>query len=82
MHDAALTKQIIGCAMTVHRTLGPGFLESVYEKALAHELSKAGLQVECQRAAKVVYDGIGGGDFVAGMFDRAYRAKGKTARQS
>ncbi len=47
--------------------MGPGFLESVYEKALAHELSKAGLQVECQRAAKVVYDGIGGGDFVADM---------------
>jgi GxxExxY protein len=67
MNDAALTEQIIGCAMRVHRTLGPGFLESVYEKALAHELSKAGLQVECQRAAKVVYDGIVVDDFVADM---------------
>jgi GxxExxY protein len=47
--------------------LGPGFLESVYQKALAHELSKIGLQVECQRAAKVVYDGIHVGDFIADM---------------
>jgi GxxExxY protein len=47
--------------------LGPGFLESVYQKALAHELSKAGLQVECQRAAKVIYDGILVGDFIADM---------------
>ena len=67
MHDPALTEQIIGCTMRVHRTLGPGFLESVYEKAPAHDLSKAGLQVECQRAAKVVYDGIVVGDFVADM---------------
>ncbi len=58
MHNAALTETIIGCAIKVHKTLGPGFLESVYEKALAHELSKAGLQVECQRPVKVTYDGI------------------------
>ena len=37
-----MTETIIGCAMKVHRTLGPGFLESVYEKALVHELGKAG----------------------------------------
>jgi GxxExxY protein len=43
MEDEALTQKIIGCAMAVHRTLGPGFLESVYQKALAHELGKAGL---------------------------------------
>jgi len=46
MQHAALTEEIIGCAMKVHQTLGPGFLESVYAKALAHELSKTGLQVE------------------------------------
>jgi GxxExxY protein len=73
MQDEALTEQIIGCAIRVHQTLGPGFLESVYEKALAHELSKAGLQVECKRAAKVVYDGILVGDFIADMGDRGYR---------
>ena len=67
MLDAALTEQIIGCAIKVHNTLGPGLLESVYEKALAHELGKAGLQVECQRAAQVVYDGILVGDFIANM---------------
>jgi GxxExxY protein len=67
MQDAALTETIIGCAMKVHHALGPGFLESVYEKALAHELSKAGLQVECQQAVKVTYDGVVVGDFVADM---------------
>jgi len=67
MQNAALTETIIGCAIKVHKTLGPGFLESVYEKALAHELSKAGLQVECQRPVKVTYDGIVVGDFVVDM---------------
>ncbi|MGC9966542.1 MAG: GxxExxY protein [Syntrophobacteraceae bacterium] len=67
MQDAALTDEIIGCAIRVHRALGPGFLESVYVKALAHELCKAGLQAECQRTVKVVYDGVVVGDFVADM---------------
>ena len=38
-----LTEKIIGCAITVHRKLGPGFLESVYQAALAYELQKAGV---------------------------------------
>ena len=67
MQDEALTEQIIGCAMKVHRTLGPGFLESVYAKALAHELCKAELDMECQRAVSVIYDGAVVGDFVADM---------------
>ena len=41
----SLTQRIIGCAFTVSNTLGCGFLEKVYENALAHELRKAGLQV-------------------------------------
>jgi PD-(D/E)XK nuclease superfamily len=41
----ALSKQIIGCALIVMRTLGTGFLEKVYENALVHELRKAGLMV-------------------------------------
>ena len=53
--------------MTVHRTLGPGFLESVYQNALAHELRKAGVSVECERKIEVVYDGVVVGDFVADM---------------
>ncbi|MGC8492953.1 MAG: GxxExxY protein [Syntrophobacteraceae bacterium] len=67
MHDAALTEQIIGCAMKVHRTLGPGFLESVYAKALGHELCKARLCVERQKSVIVMYDGVVVGDFVADM---------------
>lgn len=67
MEDEALTKLIIGCAMKVHRTLGPGFLESVYENAFAHELRKAGLRVECQVRIPVYYDGILVGDFSGDM---------------
>jgi GxxExxY protein len=67
MEDEALTETIIGCAMKVHRTLGPGFLESVNENAFAHEMRKTGLHVECQVPIKVHYDGIVVGDFYADM---------------
>ncbi len=67
MQDAALTETIIGCAMKVHSALGPGYSESVYENALAHEMRKAGLAVECQRPLRVMYDGVVVGDFVADM---------------
>ena len=40
-----LTQTVIGCAYKVANTLGPGFLEKVYENALSHELRKAGLKV-------------------------------------
>ena len=68
MQDQELTEKIIGCAMKVHSTLGPGFLESVYQKALAHELSKAGLKVELQRPIRVHYDGVPVGDFSADLY--------------
>jgi GxxExxY protein len=67
MEEQELTEKIIGCAMKVHATLGPGFLESVYQKALAHELNKAGLKVACERTIAVHYDGISVGDFSADM---------------
>jgi GxxExxY protein len=67
MEHGELTERIIGCAMTVHRTLGPGFLESVYQHALAHELKKAGIGVECERKIQVTYDGVVVGDFSADM---------------
>ena len=51
--------------MRVHSALGPGFLESVYRKALAHELSKVGLKVECEKPITVQYDGVTVGDFSA-----------------
>ena len=53
-----LTEQIIGCAITVHRTLGPGLIESAYEVCLAHEMSKEGLNVQTQVALPVIYDNI------------------------
>jgi GxxExxY protein len=44
--DEALARQIIGAAIEVHRILGPGYLESVYERALCHELSLCGIRCE------------------------------------
>ena len=52
-----ITKAIIGHAIAIHRVLGPGLLESVYEYFLAHELRKAGYQVERQRPIAVEYNG-------------------------
>jgi GxxExxY protein len=65
--DDALTERIIGCAYQVANTLGPGFLEKVYENALAHELRKAGLSVIQQQGIEVRYDGIVVGDFIADL---------------
>jgi GxxExxY protein len=62
-----LTETIIGCAIKVHNTLGPGFLESVYQKALEHELKKAGLSVVCEYPLNVHYDTIIAGEFSADM---------------
>jgi GxxExxY protein len=67
MENQGLTEKIIGCAMKVHSTLGPGFLESVYRNALTHELRKAGLGVESEKPIAVRYDGIIVGDFVADL---------------
>ena len=67
MEEKHLTERIIGCAMRVHTTLGPGFLESVYQKALAHELRKAGLNVEWEKPVAVTYDGVPVGDFAADL---------------
>jgi len=55
--DAA-AKQIVDAAFAVHKTLGPGLLESVYEVCLIHELTKRGLQVRKQVVLPVYYDNI------------------------
>lgn len=68
MEHSDLTEAIIGAAMKVHGVLGPGFLESVYQNALAIELRNAGLVVECERRVQVTYQGIVVGDFCADMF--------------
>lgn len=67
MEHEQLTETIIGCAMRVHSTLGSGFLESVYQKSLAHELRKAGMRVECEKPIQVHYDGVVVGEFSADM---------------
>lgn len=57
LKDAELTELILGCAIEVHKTLGPGLLESVYESCLAYELVKAGCCVDRQKALPVSYKG-------------------------
>jgi GxxExxY protein len=59
-----LSYQIVGAAMEVHRILGPGYLESVYEIALAHEMSLRSISFEQQRPLPVVYKGVLAGDYV------------------
>ena len=61
-----LTEAIIGAAITVHRELGPGLLESVYEKCLAFELANRGLSVTTQEEIPVRYKNL--------TFDCSFRA--------
>ena len=63
--ETAITEKIIGCAYTVSNTLGAGFLEKVYENALAIELRKKKLQFKQQAPINVTYDGIIVGEFVS-----------------
>ena len=67
MIDDALTGTVIGCAMDVHRELGPGYLEKVYENALAIALSDAGIGVAQQVAVPSQFRGRVVGDFVADL---------------
>ena len=53
-----LTEKIIGCAIEVHKKLGPGFIESVYENALIMEFRKKHLKFERQKEVNIEYDGI------------------------
>jgi GxxExxY protein len=72
---------IIGCALTVASALGTGFLEKIYENALAHELRKAGLDAEQQRGIKVTYDGITVGEyFVDWLVEHAILIEMKSAQ--
>ena len=65
--DHAITEKIIGFAMKVHRTLGPGFLESVYLNALVHELRRAGFSAEVAQRITVRYENVIVGEFVADL---------------
>jgi len=53
-----LSKNIIACAINVHRALGPGFLESIYEQALLIELEVNRLQFEAQKEIEITYRGL------------------------
>ena len=55
MKDNELTHQIIGAALEVHRALGPGLLEAVYEECLAREFEARGIPFERQKALPVIY---------------------------
>ena len=63
-----LSYRVVGCAQRVHRELGPGFPESVYQKALAHELAKAKVPFQSQAGFEVAYDGVLCGEFRTDFF--------------
>ena len=58
MRENDITEKIIGCAIEVHRALGPGLLESAYEQCLCHELSLSKLSFQRQIELPVVYKSI------------------------
>ena len=58
MPPNAITGDIVDAAFRVHRTLGPGLLESVYESALAHELTKRQIPHQRQHPIPAIYEGI------------------------
>ena len=53
-----LSNQVIGAAIRVHKQLGPGFLESIYEQALKVERSESGLGFDSQKETKIEYSGV------------------------
>ena len=55
MIENELSKKIIGCAIEVHKQLGPGLLESAYQECLYYELKLAGLQVQKEKPMPIVY---------------------------
>ena len=66
MHENEIGEMVIAAGIHVHRTLGPGLLESVYEAVLAYELEKRGLTVRRQVSISIQYDEI--------TFDEGFRA--------
>jgi GxxExxY protein len=58
MKFSALSQQVIGCAIEVHRVLGPGLLESTYEQCLARELSLNNIEFVTQHPLPVEYKGV------------------------
>ena len=67
IQDDPLTGLIIGCCFRVANELGPGFLERIYENALAYELRKAKVKVVQQQGIEVYYDGVNMGNYEADL---------------
>lgn len=65
MEIEKIASVIVDAAVKVHRTLGPGLLESAYQQCLAHELRQRGLQIECELAQPIRYEGL--------LIDAGYR---------
>ena len=63
-HDTTISEQVIGCAIEVHRDLGPGLLESPYHMALCVELAHRGIAFECRRIIPLEYRGARIGDYI------------------
>ena len=66
MNENDIGKIVVDCAVRIHKELGPGLLESVYEILLAHELTSRGLNVKRQVPVSITYNGI--------TFDEGFRA--------
>ncbi len=66
MTEKEIGKIVVDASITVHKALGPGLFENVYEIALTHELKKHGLNIERQVPVSIEYDGI--------KFDEGFRA--------
>jgi GxxExxY protein len=63
-----ITQEVIGAAFEVHRVLGYGFLEKVYQRAMQVELLRRGLQAELEFPIKVLFKGAIVGDYAADLF--------------
>ena len=55
MNENEISKIIIGCAIEVHKQLGPGLLESAYQECLYYELTQAGLKVQKEKPMPIIY---------------------------
>jgi len=58
MTENEIASIVVGLGMKIHKVLGPGLLESVYEECLFYELKKNGLFVEKQKALPLIYEGV------------------------
>ncbi len=58
MEENKITEKIIGCAIDVHKALGPGLLESAYKECLAYKLQKSGLTIEVEKPFPLIFEEV------------------------